>query len=130
MFSRLFAALQGKALLYLGIALGVSLLANGAQFLAARTVAAQHAATLAKIEADKQTAIAEHETNRANTLGQLALATTQDAQLIRDQLKALSDQVGRANRRYQEATRAIPLPADCRADAERVRAVNAARGQE
>ena len=130
MFSRIRAAIQAKALQYLAIALFVSLLANGTQFLVARTVAAEHAATLAKIETDKQTAIAEHETTRANTLGELTLATTQDAQLIRAQLKALSDQVGRANRKYQEATRAIPLPVDCRADAERVRAVNAARGQE
>lgn len=130
MIRRFLTAIQAKALLYLAIALGASVVANGAQFLLAKATNASHAAALAKIETDKQTAIADHETARANTLGQLALASTQDAQLIRDQIKALSDTVGRANRKYQEATRAIPLPVDCRADAERVRAVNAARGQE
>lgn len=130
MFRRLLAGIQAKAMLYLGIALGASLLVNGAQLLLARAARADHAAQLAKIEQDRQAAIAENATQRADQLGQLTLAASNDAKLIHDQIKALADQVGRANRRYQEARHATPLPADCRADAERVRAVNAARGQE
>lgn len=111
-------------------ALALSLAANGAQWLSARATSAEHAAELARIELDQATANAAAADQRASAIGVVALMTASDEDEIIARIEAATKRIERASKNYTDATYANPLPDDCRADAERVRAINAARGHE
>ena len=110
----------------LAIALCASLAANALQHYSAAAAAADCAAAANRVTADIAAAHAAAAAARADQVSTLSLLLAADESEHAAALAVIDTRIRAAARSYRAAQHAAP--ATCRASADRVRAVNAARG--
>lgn len=108
---------------WLIVVIALSLISNGVQAWLLISASGKCDLQIASLENDAAKSLAaavEAETNKSRI----------DNQIIADRLIAVTKQLHASKNSYRSAVNAKPLPMDCRADADRVRAVNASRAKE
>lgn len=114
----------------IGLALALLLSAGGhvVQYMSAAKAAAECKAAAAQVLTDIATGTAAAEKEYAGRVATIALAASADEAERMRVLDEATKRISTAATRYASASKNKPLPPDCRADAERVQAVNTARG--
>jgi hypothetical protein len=111
------------------VALLLSAAANLYQWQAGKAAAAECEAARLQVVADIATGTAAAEKEHADKVAAIANDVSPDE---KERLRILDEATKRINgaaSRYASASKSAPLPPDCRASADRVQAVNTARGQ-